>query len=191
MKKQSVILGLATFAIFSLVACTKDQAVLTPKDTEEAAFLAQEASEEDAFLTSVPGLIKAKSWKIQLNGANEVPANSSPMIGLASMNLYKNGAKHFYTYTILLRKEPVGRVISAAHIHREKVGSNGPVIFQLLKKTAPTVGTLVDFGIKGQKVMITEAQYLDLLNGVNPYYFNVHSNVFPGGEIRGQLEPGQ
>ena len=124
---------------------------------------------------------------MQLSGANEIPANSSPIVGEARINLYKNGPNHWYTFNVLLKKIPAGRQITMAHIHEGNSSTNGPVRFQLLRFTAPAIGSLAPFGIKGQRVFITPEQFSDLLDGVKPYYVNVHANIFPSGEVRGQL----
>lgn len=185
MEKKSVFLGLATFALFSLVACKKDQTTLNAKDSRETEFLAQESA--DAELFSVAPTQKKKSWVVPLSGANEVPANLTQMVGEARVNLYQNGPNYWYTYNILLKNIPGGTVFTGAHIHEASAGVNGPVRFQLLKTSAPTVGSLANFGIKGQRVYITNAQFLDLLNGIKPFYINVHTTVYPGGAIRGQM----
>ena len=63
---------------------------------------------------------------------------------------------------------------TAAHIHKAPAGTNGPVVF-----TVPT-GSPVDTTVLFDLVAI-----LDLTGG--NFYLNVHSEVFPGGEIRGQF----
>jgi hypothetical protein len=73
----------------------------------------------------------------------------------------------------------------AAHIHGPAMpGVNAPVIFPLSGVPLATTGM-----IPTQSFAITPAQVADLEAGL--YYVNVHDAVFPGGEIRGQLEQAQ
>lgn len=170
-----------------MVSCSKDDTYLQPKDSKETEFLAAESLDFSGSAVPV-STQKKKSWIVPLSGANEFPNSvTTTMVGEARINLYKNGTIYWYTFNVLLMKVPTGRVIVAAHIHEATAGANGPVRFQLLKTSAPAVGSLASFGIKGQRVFITQAQFMDLLNGVKPYYVNVHTNVFPTGEVRGQL----
>ena len=66
---------------------------------------------------------------------------------------------------------------TAAHIHKAAFGVNGPVILPFASPNSPIDGTFT----------LTDAQISDLNNSL--FYANVHSTVFPGGEIRGQIEP--
>jgi hypothetical protein len=63
-------------------------------------------------------------------------------------------------------------------VHRGPVGTNGPVILGLTF-TGPTEGTVSGSGV------LNPAQVDSFINGLT--YINIHSNLFPGGEIRGQL----
>ncbi|HTH09541.1 MAG TPA: CHRD domain-containing protein [Acidovorax sp.] len=68
---------------------------------------------------------------------------------------------------------------TAAHVHRGAPGMNGPVVIG-----APTfpLGSPIHF-----ETMISDQVESDLLSGM--LYLNVHSQLYPGGEIRGQLMP--
>jgi CHRD domain len=192
MKKQFLILNLAAFAIFSLVACTKDQVAPATKDSAETELLTQGSINGDATLGGAVTL-KTKSWTIPLSGLNEIPANASPMVGTGLFALYTTGPRFVLTYTLTLRKIPSGRTISAAHIHTGSSSVNGGVVWNLYSASNPAFATYETVRtdgaiIRGNRIFLTQTQYNDLLNGTNPYYINVHSNVFPGGEVRGQLQ---
>jgi hypothetical protein len=68
---------------------------------------------------------------------------------------------------------------TAGHIHHAVAGVNGPVIFPL------TLDAVTTGAITPTVFAITPAQVASLTGG--EFYLNVHSSVFPGGEIRGQL----
>jgi len=106
-----------------------------------------------------------------IDGAQEVPPSGSPATGFGCFVLNPdNTLDYMVSYTGLTGAE------TAAHIHGPApVGANAGVVFPFLVGT-PKIGT---FG------PLTAAQVADLSNGL--YYVNIHSNVNPGGEIRGQI----
>lgn len=115
-------------------------------------------------------------YPFDLSGVNEVPANASPGFGSAiiTLNTVTGGWTLTGNYSGM-----VGSVV-AAHIHAAPVGANGSVLFALTQ-TGGTSGTL-----SGSGTFSSAQIQLALTNGL---YVNVHSTVFPGGEIRGQLIP--
>ena len=50
----------------------------------------------------------------------------------------------------------------------------------------PTTGISADI-LSGSTVLSDQGQIDDLLAGL--WYINIHSSAFPGGEIRGQVDP--
>ena len=113
-------------------------------------------------------------FQAHLDGLQEVPPNASPGTGLGCFTLNPdNTLDYVVTYAGLLGIE------SAAHIHgAAPPGVNAAAIFPFAVGT-PKIGT---FG------PLTALQVADLQNGL--YYVNVHTNVVPGGEIRGQILAG-
>jgi uncharacterized protein (TIGR03118 family) len=113
----------------------------------------------------------AELYVAELNGAQQVPANSSTAKGLVvfrqrrtsphlSVSLYLNGLSSPQT---------------EAHIHGPaNAGQTGPVI-----ATLPN-GQLVDYD-----TTLTNSQFLDLSAG--RVYVDIHTANFPNGEIRAQL----
>jgi CHRD domain-containing protein len=73
---------------------------------------------------------------------------------------------------------PVGG--TAAHIHRGKAGSNGPVILPLTK-TGENSFAVPD------RAFVSDSDF-GAYND-NELYVNVHSANNPNGEVRGQLRP--
>ena len=117
---------------------------------------------------SVPGL-----YFVNLSGAQEVPVNNSFAGGVGTVLL--NGAEN--QISVNLNFFLLSSAQTAAHIHgAAHVGVNAPVLFNL------GTGT-----ISNQTFAISPAQVAQLKKGL--MYFNVHTNNFPGGEIRGQILP--
>ena len=114
---------------------------------------------------------------IALTGAQEVPAKSGPAMGSADVSYNKNTKRlsYYVTYSGLTGNPTMG------HIHGSSPrGVNSGVLFPFASIPAATSGA-----INGSAVLTT-AQETDLLNGL--FYFNIHTVVNPGGEIRGQIE---
>jgi hypothetical protein len=129
-----------------------------------------------ALLASASVALAATGFQGTLSGANEVPPNGSPGTGTATVILNDAGTEIAYTisYTGL-----VGTV-TASHIHKAPIGTNGSVIIGF----SPPLGSTS--GVFGGVAAVTPAQVADLLAGL--YYVNIHTNVYPGGELRAQLE---
>jgi len=105
-----------------------------------------------------------------LNATQEVPPTTSTATGLGcfTFDTSTNIISYNITFSGLVGTE------TAAHFHTGNVGVNGPVII-VLPGGSPKIGT----------APMTAAQAALLLAG--GIYANIHSTVFPGGEIRGQL----
>jgi hypothetical protein len=114
-----------------------------------------------------------------LLGINEVPPNASPASGFGQVVL--NAAQ-----TQITVDENWSGLVSpatASHIHGfAGVGTNAAVLFPFSGVPAATAGA-----IPQQVFAITAAQVAQLFAG--NMYMNIHTSVFPGGEIRGQLAP--
>ncbi len=108
-----------------------------------------------------------------LTGAGEVPANSSQGKGELSAELET-------VERVLVYRAHFSGLSGAptmAHFHGPAAaGANAPPVVAVKDPTDPISGTAI----------LTPAQEADLLAG--KWYFNVHSQTNPGGEIRGQVE---
>jgi hypothetical protein len=108
-----------------------------------------------------------------LNGANEVPPNTSSATGRSNLTIAADkSVSGSVTYS--------GVAATAAHIHTGAPGFNGPVIVPLTKTSEGTF-------IAPPNAKLTDDQYAAYLAG--RLYVNVHSAAHPGGEIRAQLNP--
>ncbi|MDB5119723.1 MAG: domain containing protein [Sphingobacteriales bacterium] len=122
------------------------------------------------------GIIEKKG--IRLLGVFEVPANNSR--GSGNMDIKYNKGTKMLTYTISWRSL-TGNAI-AAHIHGEAPeGVNAPVKHPISVRPAMD-GKLTD-SVLVDEIAIKED---DLLHGL--YYVNIHTPLFPGGEIRAQID---
>ena len=112
------------------------------------------------------------AMRVNLTGAEEVPAASTSGSGSGSFRVDKDGNITGSVTT----KDVKGTM---AHIHQGAKGANGPVIVPLNKNgdtyTVP----------EGRK--LTAAQMDALKKG--QLYVNVHSDRYKGGEVRAQLQP--
>ena len=105
-----------------------------------------------------------------LNGASEVPANPSAATGSATLNF--NTITKIFSVTVTYS----GFTATAAHIHQGATNIAGPVVFGFSSPTSPINYTSVALDATQEAALMT-----------NQYYVNVHSALYPGGEVRGQL----
>jgi hypothetical protein len=115
----------------------------------------------------------AEKLKATLDGASEVPANTSAGKGTADIDYDAASKKLTWKLTYSGLTGPA----TAAHFHGPaEAGKNGGVAVAIPGATAsPAEGSAT----------LTDAQAADLLAG--KYYVNVHTAANPGGEIRGQV----
>lgn len=106
-----------------------------------------------------------------LSGAQEVPPVDTDASGTASLTLSEDLTTLSYELTIMDIEN-----VTMAHIHEAPRGENGGVIFPL---AASSFQSLMD------EIELNEEQLQALL--AERYYFNVHTDQNPPGEIRGQI----
>ena len=114
---------------------------------------------------------------IPLRGSQEVPANASMAKG--SMDVSYNKSTKLLKYTVRwlgLTGNAIG-----AHIHGEAAPGLAAPVKHPIVIPSTTSGELTD-SVVVNEVTIKEA---DLLKGL--YYLNIHTPLYPGGEIRGQI----
>lgn len=110
--------------------------------------------------------------KVELSGANEVPAVATTAAGTANVTIKDDRS-------VVVLVTVTGMTATASHIHEAAAGANGPVIVPFTK-----TGDNRFASAEGAK--LTEAQYAAYKAG--NLYVNVHSAKDPGGEVRGQLK---
>jgi CHRD domain-containing protein len=110
------------------------------------------------------------------DGSQETPPNASPGTGTGDF-VRTSPTQLTYTYTW---QNLIG-MGTAAHIHKAPPGTPGPIVVPLSPPSGHS-GSVSD-------VATADAALLDdICANPGAYYLNVHSDVFPGGEIRGQLQ---
>jgi hypothetical protein len=114
-------------------------------------------------------------YQFGMDGNQEVPPNASPATGDCDVELLGNDVTVSCTYEGLIGTP------TASHIHAPAPpGQNAGVILGLTV-TGGTNGTITG----GGTLSAQNAQHI--LDG--NAYVNLHSDQFPGGEIRGQIVP--
>jgi len=113
-----------------------------------------------------------------LTGDQEVPPNDSTAMGRATVILNSDPAAP--TITVDLSFDGLSANATVAHIHGPAMpGMTAPPIITLTNFPASTSGTY------SNTFPITLDQIQMLLDGLT--YINIHNELFPNGEIRGQL----
>jgi len=118
------------------------------------------------------------SFSQTYSGLNEAPPNSSTATGTVMGTYNSSTNRIFYTVNF----SGLSANASGAHFHGPAApGSNAPVLVPFTGFPAATSGTY-----SGSAVLtdLWETQFLS-----NLWYANIHSSVFPGGEIRTQIIP--
>jgi hypothetical protein len=108
-----------------------------------------------------------------LTGENETAAGDADGIGVAVLRFRPATGQICYLIAVARLDTVV-----AAHIHRAPAGTNGPVIVPL---TAPVSGVVKDCATADP------ALAAEIVANPAGFYVNVHTDVFPGGAVRGQL----
>lgn len=129
-------------------------------------FTMASCSSDDDNNTPDPNVV----YETTLTGAKEVPANDSEATGTAKL-VYNKDTKVFVLTVTHNIANP-----TAGHIHMGAVGENGEVIFPFDSPKSP---------ISLTSSALTDEQITALNNG--EFYVNIHTEEFPGGEIRGNL----
>jgi hypothetical protein len=115
-----------------------------------------------------------------LSGTNELSENgergAGDRDGRGSASAIIDGGRICYAITVKNIKDPV-----AAHIHRGGRTVNGPVVVEF---KAPSAG---DPGASSGCTTISRELARRILRNPQNYYFNVHTQDFDGGAVRGQV----
>jgi len=124
-----------------------------------------------AFLTAGASA-ETITYKAELKGSQEVPANDSKGSGTATLS-YDTATK---TLKWKVTYSGLSGPATAAHLHGPaEAGKNAGVVIGFAKPDSPIEGSAT----------LTDAQAADLAAG--KLYINVHTAANKGGEIRGQL----
>jgi len=114
---------------------------------------------------------------VYLSGANSVPVADPDGYGVAAISVDPT------TNTVTFDVAVAGITLpaTAAHIHKGAAGENGPVV-------VPANGAPDANGMQNSTSDAVDAALIqDILANPAGYYYNVHTEDFPNGAIRGQL----
>ena len=181
---------LGCFIMFCFLSGCSDDSEIQPGPV-----LLQEdvASAED--LTADAKLTGNRNFRAHLTGDEEVPPADTKAQGQAIFKLSKDGTEIHY-------KIIVANILNVrmAHIHVAPTGANGPVVVWLYPEGPPpqllpgkSNGILATGVITAADVLKPDQlpgfTFEDLLSAMRAgnTYVNVHTNQYPGGEIRGQI----
>jgi hypothetical protein len=134
------------------------------------------------------------NFTAHLSGDAEVPSNDSKATGQAIFRLNEEEDILFYKLIVANIEN-----VRMAHIHLAPAGSNDSVVVWLYPSGPPpqliegrfqgvlAEGTITEEDLTGP---LREALFEDLIEAIRAgsTYVNVHTNQYPGGEIRGQIK---
>jgi hypothetical protein len=121
---------------------------------------------------SQPVLEGGKKFTTIMSGANEVPPADPDGTGTATITVNPGQLRICWEITTA-NLDPV----VAAHIHSAHAGQNGPIVVPLTATNGTSTGC----------ADVTRSLADAIRKAPQGYYVNVHTTVFPGGAIRGQL----
>jgi len=140
-----------------------------------AAVLAAVAIPVTALASSSGTSMMSPVVSAKLLGKNEVPKGSPTGSGLAVVHLNSSAGTVCWTFSKVVK---IGKP-TAAHIHKGKPGTAGPVV-------VPFGGAYKAKGCtKAAKTLISAIE-----EHPAAYYVNIHTAKYPGGAIRGSLVEG-
>jgi len=136
------------------------------------------------------------NYKAHLTGDQEVPATPTapPVVtnatGQINLKLSADGTELYYKLIVANIES-----VRFAHLHLAPAGANGPVVVTLTPHMMPTLispqGVIAEGVITAASLSgpLAGKQVSDLVAAIEAgnVYTNVHSNKYPGGELRGQV----
>jgi len=150
-----------------------------------------------AVLISFTGVAQAATVSVVLTGAQEVPPVATQASGNGTFTLNANNTISFnISFSNLTPQPGTGLGLRIAHIHGSTnlgtgvPGVNAPVLVDIVGGVppagivAPAAGVLSGV-MTGTDVLVSNT-FLQAL-ALGQTYFNIHSQVFPAGELRGQI----
>lgn len=133
------------------------------------------------------------SFTAHLSGDMEVPSNDSKATGQVVFQLSKDGMELSYKLIVANIEN-----VRMSHIHLGAVGTNGGIVVWLYPPAPPMMtipgttngileqGVITSDNLTGALAGKTMADLINELKAGNAYV-NVHTDQYPGGEIRGQV----
>lgn len=132
-----------------------------------------------------------------LTGAQEVPEVATPASGEMKAR-FDDG---FTKVKINLRVRNLIGSLTRVHFHCARPSANGPIVFGIIDPGRLTFdgkrirGTLTNEDFNGANCVTTSGRPVENIAALvfamqdGLIYVNVHTDMFPAGEIRGQMRP--
>ena len=154
------------------------------------------------------------AFRVVLEGTQEVPPNDSTASGLGTVIFDSMEVAASYTFQIegvdyglvtggSAQTPEISDDVTSTHFHNQVRGANGPVVFGQINPAQDDDDLNIALNEDGSWTVsgrwettdpanVSIADFADELGSAPvgsevPIYFNVHTNEFMGGEIRGQL----
>ncbi|MDP9245456.1 MAG: CHRD domain-containing protein [Chloroflexota bacterium] len=136
--------------------------------------------------------------------ADHSPANENPAIAYAEASGSGTATVTLFTakdstgkliganakFEIVLKGFPSTTMITISHIHKGDAKTNGGVVVDsTMKATEPITLTTGGTSITKDNLAVAADLAADIIANPGNYYYNVHSQVHPGGVVRAQLKP--
>lgn len=151
--------------------------ILTPQNL--AYLLAGQTYLNIHTINNSGGEIRGQIWPLQfrvnMSGYTEVPITTSLGTGSGIMNIISNKLSYSFAFTNLLGPA------SAGHIHGPASPTNTAGVLIPFTVPAATSGSF------SGTATLSSLQLYYMLSGLT--YANIHSTIYSGGEIRGQVIP--
>jgi len=126
--------------------------------------------------TTTPTATTTTRLVASLNGASEKPTSTtSAATGnfVGDLNTTTRVLSYTVTYT-----GPFSSSLTGGHLHRTtNANGTGPIDIQFNSLTSPIIGTTA---------ALAQTKVDSMLNGF--YYANLHTTLYPNGEIRGDIK---
>jgi hypothetical protein len=148
------------------------------------------------FIATHAGTAEAggnRNFRTHLTGAEEVPPADTRAQGQAIFQVSRDGTEIRFKVKLANIQN-----VRMAHIHLAPAGENGPIVVWLRPSGPPPEPIPGRFSGVYAEGTITEANLVGLLAGASLQdlidemragntYVNVHTDQYPGGEVRGQI----
>jgi hypothetical protein len=152
------------------------------------------------LVAAAPATAATVTYRAPLSGAAEVPPNPSPGTGAVTVDIVDG-----LVMTVSASFADLLAPSTIAHIHNAPAGANGPVMTAVptfpgfpAGVTSGSYTSTFDLMAAGSwnpaflntypSIDAARLAFLAALSD-GAAYFNLHSTLYPGGELRGQLTP--
>ncbi|MEX0271879.1 CHRD domain-containing protein [Leptolyngbyaceae cyanobacterium UHCC 1019] len=134
------------------------------------------------------------NYSVPLEAKQEVAPNFSDSSATASATGALVGDPMNWVFSYVVNYSSLEGFLADGHIHLGDRGTNGPVVHILDNlpsflgtQSGTIVGDWTSADVVAAGRTTPQNVFSSFLDG--GYYFNLHSTLFPGGEVRGQIEP--